>query len=203
MANRLPAHLAFKSALVLLPPPAIAPPIEAVRRVHDKNFARWPPHINLVYPFLASPADPLSRQLKEDIRSRIRKATEQLEPFHISLSANLVRQFSHSHKSKTVWLRPSTDHVQQLQAALQAEFAECNADDRPFQPHLSIGQASSDAGVQELEGEIRRSIKEFNGAGDGKKPTVLDWYVDTVYVIERQGYHDRFQVVGSIPLGPE
>jgi hypothetical protein len=31
----------------------------------------------------------------------------------------------------------------------------------------------------------------------------LDWFVDKVYVLERNGYHDRFKLVGSIGLGNE
>jgi 2'-5' RNA ligase len=205
MAKQLPAHLAHKSALALLPPISITTPIESVRRAHDKHFARWPPHINLIYPFLASPSamsdegDSSSLQLKEDIRSRIRKAVQQLEPFHVSLSADPPGQFSHSKRSRTVWLGPSTERVQQLQAALQAEFAECNADQRPFTPHLSVGQAHSDAGAQTLGDEIKRSVTDFNK--DDSTPAALDWYVDKVYVIERKGYKDRFKVVGYIDIG--
>jgi hypothetical protein len=32
-------------------------------------------------------------------------------------------------------------------------------------------------------------------------PVAWDWLVDKVYVLERIGYHDRFEVLGSIRLG--
>lgn len=207
MAKHLPAHLAHKSALALLPPASITTPIETVRRVHDKHFARWPPHINLIYPFLASPStmnvegNPSSPQLEEDISLRIHKAVKQLEPFHVSLSADPPSRFSHSKRSKTVWLGPSTDRVQQLQAALQAEFAECNADQRPYTPHLSVGQADSDTGAQKLGDEIKDSIIDFNRDREESTPIALDWHIDKVYVIERKGFNDRFKVVGTIELG--
>lgn len=74
----LPPHLSHKSSLVLLPPLSITKPIETLRRKHDKQFHRWPPHINLIYPFLSSPssfANSESPSLSQDIESL--KAKEQ------------------------------------------------------------------------------------------------------------------------------
>ncbi len=39
-------------ALCILPPPALSTSIDAIRRAHDKAFVRWPPHINLAFPFV-------------------------------------------------------------------------------------------------------------------------------------------------------
>jgi 2'-5' RNA ligase len=207
VARLLPPHLSQKSALVLLPRRSISPPIEAVRRVRDKHFARWPPHINLLYPFLASPsqsADPgdnqASLQLKPCIRLRIQEATKALPSFHVRLRADSLGVFSHAPRRETVWLDPATQRVQQLQAALQAEFAECDADQRPYTPHLSVGQANSIKGAQQIGEEIKDSITNFLATKDGQ-PASLDWLVDQVYVLERNGYHGRFKLVGSIGLG--
>jgi hypothetical protein len=209
MARQLPAHLSHKSALVLLPPSSITAPIETVRLVHDKHFRRWPPHINLLYPFLASPSEVIAQgegneppQLKDSIRARMQQAIKSIRPFQISLSADPPGTFTHSKRSRTVWLGPSSQRVQQLQEGLQAEFAECNADPRPFTPHLSIGQANSDHYVQKLGDEIRNSITAFANYSEGA-PVVLDWYVDKVFVIERKGFHDRFEIIGSIDLDKE
>jgi 2'-5' RNA ligase len=205
MARQLPAHLSHKSALALLPPASIAAPIETIRRAHDKHFARWPPHINLLYPFLASPSENRQEhadavQLKEEVRMRIQKVVTSIEPFHVSLIADPPGTFSHSKRSKTVWLGPSTQQIQELQAALQAEFAECDADQRPFTPHLSVGQANSDDAAQKLREETTSTVAEF-GSKSGGASTSLHWPIDKVYVIERKGFHGRFKVVGSIDLG--
>jgi 2'-5' RNA ligase len=205
MARQLPAHLTYKTALALLPPPSITPPIEAVRRIHDKHFERWPPHINLLYPFLASPletTDSNAPRLTQAIRARIEKATAAIQPFHVSLNADPPGAFSHSRTSKTVWLGPTTDSIKQLQAALQAEFTECDVDHRPFTPHLSVGQAKTGIVADQLAKEIRNSIAEFRQL-QNSVPVVLDWLVDKVYVIERKGFHDRFTIVGFIDLVQE
>ncbi|KAL5378487.1 hypothetical protein DPSP01_009068 [Paraphaeosphaeria sporulosa] len=200
----IPAHLSHKSALVLLPPSAIEAPIEAVRRVHDKVFARWPPHINLIYPFLALPSvqgeGSWSPELKEHIRCRIKKVTRQIEPFHMSLLTEGPKSFIHTSKSRTVWLQPSSDLVSGLQAALQTEFAECNHDQRPFVPHLSLGQAESDAQQTRIRIELHNRVTEYSTDSETKE---LPWFVDTIYVIERKGFKDRFNIVGGIKLGED
>ena len=205
MARQLPAHLSYKSALALLPSPNITVPIEAVRRAHDKNFARWPPHINLLYPFLASPtevaehgAEPQPHP-KQDIHERIEKAVSNIQPFHVSLSVESPGTFHHGPKSKTVWLGPTTQSIQTLQGALQAEFAECNADQRPFKPHLSVGQARNEHGVGVVAEDLRKSMSDYLAGHD--ECTTLEWYIDKVFVLERKGYKDRFKVVGAIKLG--
>jgi 2'-5' RNA ligase len=101
-----------------------------------------------------------------------------------------------------VWLGPTTNSVKQLQAALQAEFIECDSDKRPFTPHLSVGQAKTDKVADQVGMEIKNAIAEFRQIQDGS-PVDLDWFVDKVYVIERKGFHDRFTVVGSIDLAQE
>jgi 2'-5' RNA ligase len=209
-AKQLSPHLSHKSALVLLPPSSIAAPIEAVRRIHDKQFHRWPAHINLLYPFLSSPSEFCEQHggggmdvaLKEDIRERIIKATREIQPFPMSLNADTPGVFHHSPWSKTVWLGPITQAVQELQAALQAEFLDVKADRRPYKPHLSIGQAKSWDDIGKLSEAIRKSVSDFlsrNGQDDA--PIALDWLVDRVCVIERNGSNDRFKTIETIELG--
>lgn len=206
MARQLPVHLAHKSALALLLPTSISAPIEQVRREHDRHFARWPPHINLLYPFLASPSEESAAtgsQLNDEIRLRIQRAVSNIAPFTVSLQADPPGTFHHSRRSKTVWLGTSTQSVQQLQAALLAEFPECHVDKRPYIPHLSVGQANSEAGAQQLRDVINKSISEHLTVQEDGTPMALQWYIDTVFVIERKGFHDRFKPVGAIDLGKQ
>ncbi|UPX16513.1 uncharacterized protein EKO05_0006910 [Ascochyta rabiei] len=206
MARQLPAHLTYKTALALLPPAGVTPPIEAVRHVHDKNYRRWPPHINLIYPFLASPletSDSNSPRLSQAIRARIEKATSGIRAFHVSLNADPPGNFTHSKTSKTVWLGPCPDAtVKQLQAALQTEFTECDSDQRAFTPHLSVGQAKTNKVAEQLSKEVTNAIAGFCQDQEDNDKT-LDRFIDRVYVIERKGFHDRFTIVGSVDLAQE
>jgi 2'-5' RNA ligase len=205
--RQLAPHLSHKSALALLPPSAITGPIERVRRMHDKQFDRWPPHINLIYPFLATPSEVESTQRqrdgmrpllwKLDIESRLRTVAKGIQPFHISLPAEPLGVFGT--QSKQVWLKalsapfesfPTAIH--HLQAALQIDFSEC--DRRPFTPHLSIGQAKNDSVMRGISEQVQTAFAE-------KLTPQLDWYVDKIFVLERKSQKDRFKVVSAIELG--
>jgi 2'-5' RNA ligase len=201
--TRLSAHLTYKTALALLPPAAITPAIESVRRVHDRRFERWPPHINLIYPFRVSPVETAGQatHLASDIRARIEAVTTTFQPVRVSLSADPPGTLVHSSRARTVCLMPSSDPLQRLQAALQAEFVECDADQRPYTPHLTLGQARNDRNVQKLNEEIKRIFLSKAEARENS-PLVLDWLIDKVYVIERKGGYDcRFEIVGAVDLG--
>jgi 2'-5' RNA ligase superfamily len=40
-----------QTAVVLIPPEAVWPPIQALRQQYDRHVRRWMPHITLLYPF--------------------------------------------------------------------------------------------------------------------------------------------------------
>ncbi|MBU1899592.1 2'-5' RNA ligase family protein [Myxococcota bacterium] len=139
-----------RSAVVIIPPQDLSAPIQAIRAAHDKSYARWMPHINLLYGFLpeahfAEAADVISRALAE------------FEPFTLSLNA--FKRFDHG-KSETIWLEPLTaPHAQQihrLQAILQAAFPQCDElvrrgdEIHGYQPHLTVGQSLNRAETPQL-----------------------------------------------------
>jgi hypothetical protein len=41
-----------KSTVCIIPPLAVQQAVQKIRCFKDKSFVRWPPHINLLYPFL-------------------------------------------------------------------------------------------------------------------------------------------------------
>jgi len=46
------SKLTYTTAIVVIPPEGIWPPIQAIRANHDAKLRRWMPHISLAYPFL-------------------------------------------------------------------------------------------------------------------------------------------------------
>ncbi len=46
------AGVTYTTGLVVIPPEAAWPPIQAIRAEHDRKLRRWMPHITLIYPFL-------------------------------------------------------------------------------------------------------------------------------------------------------
>lgn len=43
---------AYKCTIALVPPVQAWDSIQAIRQVHDEQYFRWPPHVNLLYPFI-------------------------------------------------------------------------------------------------------------------------------------------------------
>ncbi|KAF2849186.1 hypothetical protein T440DRAFT_139298 [Plenodomus tracheiphilus IPT5] len=206
MANRLPQELSRKCALVLLPPPSITAPIDAVRRLHDKQFNRWPTHINLLYPFVRVPSIPNDKNeptLKEDIRARIEDITRNIPPTQVSLDIDTPCCSMHSMKRYSVWLSPTTQFIQTLQAALEAGFKKRHPNTRTFQPRLGIGHAHSGDGVDRIQAEIQNSVRNHLKDRDENAPLVLDWLIDRVSVIECKESWDRFEIIGTVGLGEQ
>ena len=49
-----------KSAVAIALPRSVSEQIQGVRIFNDKGFVRWPPHINLLYPFEADAGNSFS-----------------------------------------------------------------------------------------------------------------------------------------------
>ncbi|MHC5056076.1 MAG: 2'-5' RNA ligase family protein [Planctomycetota bacterium] len=141
------------TALVLIPPRAVWEPIQQIRRVHDRHFARWMPHVTLVYPFRPRSEFGAARPL-------VAAACARVEPFAVTLAE--FRFFKHKH-SFTAWLDPQPpDEIVRLQLELARGFPDCDDVNRfedGFRPHLSVGQARTmneiDALLADLSGGWR------------------------------------------------
>lgn len=53
---QLPAKV-HKAAIAIIPPLHLTHAIQRIRCFKDKSYVRWPPHINLLYPFLEDSSD--------------------------------------------------------------------------------------------------------------------------------------------------
>ena len=137
-----------RAALVLIPPRGIREPVQAIRRVHDRQFGRWMPHITLVYPFRP-------REEFDDCAARIETACGGVEPFTVALAG--FRHFGHG-RSFTAWLEPEpAAPLRELHSRLVARFPDCDDASRfegGFTPHLSVGQAGSEPGLERLLSEL-------------------------------------------------
>ena len=122
------------TAVVLIPPETIQPPIQAIRRVHDRNFKRWMPHITLLYPFAP-------QQDFQDIIPALAKSAEQTTPFTVTFTS--FNAFRHR-KSCTLFLVPEPkNEIMQLHSTLIQHLPDYDDTARfagGFTPHLSVGQ---------------------------------------------------------------
>lgn len=122
------------TAVVLIPPEAIQPPIQTIRRVHDRNFERWMPHITLLYPFAP-------QQDFQDIIPALTKVTQETTPFSVILTS--FNAFRHR-KSCTLFLVPEPKNdIVQLHSMLTKYLPDYDDTAKfagGFTPHLSVGQ---------------------------------------------------------------
>ena len=122
------------TAVVLIPPELAQPPIQAIRRIHDRNFVRWMPHITLLYPFA-------EHHNFADVTPALAEAAQQIAPFSLELAR--FDAFKHR-RSCTMFLVPEpADQIVRLHSALIQHLPDYNDTTQfagGFHPHLSVGQ---------------------------------------------------------------
>lgn len=190
-ANARRAHLAglapvHRSALVVIPPAAAWPAIEAIRAAHDPSHGRWMPHINLVYGFVPEAEFAAAAAALES-------ALRGLLPLRVELAE--LRRFDHR-GSTTVWLAPVSDPpgaLAALQAAAAALFPGCDEQSARGQwvPHLTVARLTGD------EPEIAAAIARWQASW---RP--LSFTVEAVHLISRRE-DEPFAARATVPARSE
>ncbi|KAK9712365.1 hypothetical protein K7432_007201 [Basidiobolus ranarum] len=181
----------FKSAVCIIPPSTLWKPIQDIREIHDKHVKRWPPHINLLYPYLPY------EEFSNVAIPKLLETLSTVKPFRLKLTQ--FHWFQHSKNSSTAWLKPASipeDALENLERCMVEAFPDfndqLNIGSEGFTPHLSVGQFRS-------KGQVELKVAELNQLFDELEP--LEFEVTSVQLINRSGYHDPFRVIQDIPLG--
>lgn len=129
----------YQTALAIIAPSRLHPDINSLRKIHDKAYERWDPHINVFYPFVEP--EQLGTAIAE-LRQSIEK--QDIRAFEVKLSEpdKFVQK-----RGATVHLKPdseSQERIGQLRAdlvnALGRDITE-GTHDGTFRAHMTIGQA--------------------------------------------------------------
>lgn len=133
------------SAMVIIPPKILWPPIQAIRKQYDRQIQRWMPHINLIYPFV-----PLSKF--NHIIHKIKPVCERIKSFPLTFKE--IKYFKHGKQNYTLWLAPQPrEKIISVQSKLITIFPRLDDLNRfkgGFTPHLSIGQIKGNTQFKKL-----------------------------------------------------
>ena len=171
-----------QTALCIIPPEDLWPPIQEIRSQHDKAYPRWMPHINLVYPFVPEKDFP-------SIKSRLESVVHQHRPFCIQFDASSFHYFEQKGKVCTYHLRPAECREGvALQKSIETQLPSALRSSRPFEAHLTLGQCTT----SEMPNRLRDLTTNW-------KP--VDFLVDRIFLISRENHpEDRFVIKEEIPL---
>ncbi|KAH7401380.1 hypothetical protein BKA66DRAFT_450322 [Pyrenochaeta sp. MPI-SDFR-AT-0127] len=124
------------TALCIIPPFSHRGHIDRLRELYDKAYGRWPPHVNLIYPFVAP--ESLSRA-QQQIQQYLDERVDMREPMIVKLG-----QTGHfeQRSNSTIFLREnesaSTSSLESLRTmVLQALGQTCPSSTL----HLTVGQS--------------------------------------------------------------
>ena len=185
--------LMHHTTVALIPPDEAWPPIQEARKlVRDKGLWRWPPHANLLYPFVAP-------RLFRAAAERLALAVGGVEPFDVRLRE--LRIFKHP-RSATLWLHPEPSRENaliELQAALQSAIPHADQQTAghggSFTAHMTVGSFPSEEAALAAKEEIMAAA--LWDAEEGVTFTVTE-----VVVMARDGAEGQFEPRWRIPLGP-
>ncbi|KAK9803101.1 hypothetical protein WJX73_002766 [Symbiochloris irregularis] len=179
--------LDHKCAMAIVIPRRYWDNIQRFRCFNDKGFVRWPPHMNLLYPFHADVRENFDRAATKAL-----DAIASLPPFQITLSSTGF--FNHG-RSCTLWLKPESEGLMQLQSTLFKAFPECKdlnedptRDIQEFVPHLSLGQWPNADAVQQAGQEFEAQWQR------------ITFMASHVMLMSRQGYTEPFRIRYTVPL---
>ncbi len=181
-----PPQKTHQTAIVVIPPRELWGQIQTIRSRYDRQYHRWMPHINLIYPFH------LLNRLAKD-REPLQRACQSVGPFEVELGE--LRWFRHREQGHSLWVAPQPRHaLVALQRALLSAVPDCddlNHFAQGYEPHLSLGQVQA-------RGRLEKVIAELQAAWQP-----IRFPIERVSLIARgDPPKDQFRVVEEMPLGP-
>ncbi|KAF2704140.1 hypothetical protein K504DRAFT_462729 [Pleomassaria siparia CBS 279.74] len=132
------ATTSYETALCVIPPVHQCRDIDSLRSLYDKGYRKWPPHINLIYPFVSFDSLP---RAKEQIQSALRKTlSDDRQPLRVQLDE--AGHFAHRMNSTIFRCETSDGKVSSIQSLRSAALEALRQHpDSAFNPHLTIGQS--------------------------------------------------------------
>ncbi|CAF3680828.1 unnamed protein product [Adineta steineri] len=178
--------ISHRSALVVLPTTEHWPLIEEYREKYDPSFNRWPPHINILWPFFDLTG---CEDDEENILVPLRMLLSHCESFNAEV--NQIDTFIENNISFMKLNDKSKDNVKNLYEQIKNLFPQCCTNKRnSYNPHMTIAQFENEGQRNEAQSTLTLN-----------KP--FEFPVQYLYILQRSLDDDTtpFQITYQLPLG--
>ncbi|KAK2730709.1 DUF455 domain-containing protein [Colletotrichum kahawae] len=149
MESQAASHV---TALCIIPPEEHWTAINRLRFDNDKAYAKWPPHVNLIYPFVRSTESSVLQQACDAIVSCLKGRAASGEPALLPIRLDSPGFFSHKNGS-TLFLRDEDEgnvsRLNSLRGTILAAIDQSRSE--PYNMHLTIAQCEDTAPSSKLE----------------------------------------------------
>ncbi|CAJ2502085.1 Uu.00g049380.m01.CDS01 [Anthostomella pinea] len=176
----------YDTALCIIPPEHLWPAVDGLRCLYDKAYEQWPPHVNLIYPFVPLGDLPrASESITSQLKSRNRGSEE--ATFEIRLEAADV--FPHRHDN-TIFICDNdserTTKIKELRNVILLAFGQ-RPDD--YRMHMTVGQTE----------ELNSAHHQFLLEKARLLPNV-QWTVDKLHILVRERKYIDWNVSSQMRL---
>ncbi|KAI1881385.1 hypothetical protein JX265_000211 [Neoarthrinium moseri] len=125
------------TAICVVPPRSLWGTVDRLRSLYDKAYEKWPPHINLVYPFVK--VDSLE-QASARISSCL-AASNEIRNGTFPVSLNAVGVFSHRHDNTVFVHDNDASRTSRLESLRNLVLEALGQRGSAYRMHLTIGQS--------------------------------------------------------------
>ena len=211
-----PSRKSHCLTICLVPPPSATKAWERLshvrRKLKDPGFFRWPPHANLLYPFLEPSYDKESDKSREEQYSEFREHLErsltsvaaQCKPFDIEIDT--FGTFGGKDRG-VLWAHPKSKYAEglaadcesdeepliTLQTLLENHFPTCTDQRKQgsFTPHMTLSHYANITDALEAKGRVESEWESTS------------FHVSEIYLLQRKGDEGQFKILAKIPMGLE
>ena len=211
----LPSRKSLCLTICLVPPPSATTAWERLsdvrRKLKDPGFFRWPPHANLLYPFLEPSYVEESDKSKEEQYSEFREhlamsltsVAAQCKPFDIDIDT--FGTFGGKDRG-VLWAHPKSKYsapaadcesdeepLITLQTLLENHFPTCTDQRKQgsFTPHMTLSHYANITDALEAKGRVESEWESTS------------FHVQEIYLLQRKGDEGQFKILAKIPMGLE
>ena len=184
--NALSGDKVYTSTVALVPPESLWPTIQSARlQLQDRGLFRWPPHINLLYPFVPEEELALAVQMMQPALTWT--ATTSITLDALGTFGGRGRGVLYACCSSTA----ETAALQTVQGALQTAIPFCSEQQKQgkFTPHMTLAHFESRDAAEAAKAELL----------EAKLWTPVTFSTaDCVHVMRRSGGRGQFERVFTL-----